>query len=110
MYTSLNAKSFEQIAYGIRPMVFASIEAYMITQEDKYADLAGHLASWFLGNNVAGTPMFSIYTGRCYDAINAGNGVNINSGAESTIEALLTMQRVNNYPSVKSALDKYKIK
>jgi len=110
MYTSLNAKSFEQIAYGIRPMVFASIEAYMITQEDKYADLAGHLASWFLGNNVAGTPMFSIYTGRCYDAINAGNGVNINSGAESTIEALLTMQQVNNYPSVKSALDKYKIK
>jgi hypothetical protein len=52
--------------------------------------------------------MFSITTGRCYDAINTGNIINKNSGAESTIEALLTMQRVNNYPLVKAAMDKYK--
>ena len=109
-FTSENTKSYEQIAYGIRPMVFAAIEAYRITTDEKYADLAGHLASWFLGNNSAASAMFSIYTGRCFDAINEGNAINNNSGAESTIEALLTMQRVSSYPSVKTALDKYKLK
>lgn len=108
-YAAENTKSYEQIAYGIRPMVFAAIEAYIITKDEKYSDLAGHLAAWFLGKNSASTKMFSISTGRCYDAINQGNSINNNSGAESTIEALLTMQRVSIYPSVKAALDKYKL-
>jgi hypothetical protein len=104
-----NSKDFDQIAYGIRPMVFAAIDAYTITNDEKYADMAGRLAAWFLGKNSANTNMFSITTGRCFDAINTGNTVNKNSGAESTIEALLTMQQVNNYPSVKAAMDKYKL-
>jgi len=52
--------------------------------------------------------MFSISTRSCYDAINAGNNINKKSGAESTNGALLTRQRVYNYPPVKAALDKYK--
>ena len=90
-------------------MVFAAIDAYIISGDEKYSDMAGHLAAWFFGKNSAGMNMFSVSTGRCYDAINTGNNVNKNSGAESTIEALLTMQRVNNYPSVKAAMDKYKL-
>jgi len=101
-------KSFEQIAYGIRPMVFAAIEAYRLTGQDKYADIAGHLSAWFLGNNAANKNMYSFVTGRCYDGITSAANVNINSGAESTIEALLAMQRVESYPAVKIALDKYK--
>ena len=101
-------KSFDQIAYGIRPMVFAAIEAYRLTGQDKYADIAGHLSAWFLGNNVANKNMYSFVTGRCYDGISSAANVNINSGAESTIEALLTMQRIENYPAVRIALDKYK--
>lgn len=101
-------RTFDQIAYGIRPMVFAAIKAFIITGEEKYADIAGHLAAWFLGANTAGKNMYSLSTGRCYDGISSGGSVNINSGAESTIEALLAMQRVENYPAVKAALDKYK--
>jgi len=93
--TRENLKEFEQIAYGIRPMVFAAIAAYIITKDEKYADMAGHLAAWFLGSNSARGSMFSVSTGRCFDAINTGNNVNKNSGAESTIVALLTMQRVS---------------
>jgi len=103
-----NEKGYDQIAYGIRPMVFASIEAYRITNQDKYADIAGHLFAWFLGANDAGKTMYSVTTGRCYDAISSPTNVNINSGAESTIEALLTMERVEGYPAVKAALNKYK--
>ncbi|MEP6927453.1 MAG: hypothetical protein ABI834_07445 [Ginsengibacter sp.] len=101
-------KSYEQIAYGIRPMVFAAIEAYRLTQQDKYADIAGHLSAWFLGANVTGTNIYSLTTGRCYDGISSATNVNVNSGAESTIEALLTMQRVESYPTVRAALNKYK--
>jgi hypothetical protein len=101
-------KSFEQIAYGVRPMVFAAIEAYRLTGNDKYADVAGRLSAWFLGNNVVSKNMYSLATGRCYDAISSTANVNINSGAESTIEALLAMQRVESYPAVKIALNKYK--
>jgi len=100
-------KSYEQIAYGIRPMVFAAIEAYRLTNQDKYADMAGHLAAWFLGANDANKIMYSPATGRCFDGIQSSR-VNRNSGAESTIEALLTMEMVESYPAVKSALNKYK--
>ena len=86
-------KAFEQIAYGIRPMVFAAIEAYRLTGQQKYADIAGHLSAWFLG------PMFRIdicihlQQGVVMTLISSPSKLNANSGAESTIEALLTMQQ-----------------
>ena len=101
-------KSFEQIAYGVRPMVFAAIEAFKLTGQDKYADLAGQLSAWFLGNNVTGKNIYSVETGRCYDAITSSTSINLNSGAESTIEALLTFEEVERYPAIKVALNKYK--
>jgi hypothetical protein len=105
---TLTETSYDQIAYGFEPMVFAATEAYQETGQAKYADIAGHLAAWFLGANVADSNMYSISTGICYDAISSATNVNLNSGAESTIEALLTMERVEDFPAVKAALNKYK--
>ncbi|HEY5407727.1 MAG TPA: hypothetical protein VIJ92_11590 [Ginsengibacter sp.] len=102
-----NELNYDQIAYGIRPMVFASIEAYNVTGLAKYADIAGHLAAWFLGANDLNKNMYDVTTGRGYDGLSS-TGVNVNAGAESTIEALFTMERVESYPAVKAALDKYK--
>lgn len=104
----VSSKAFDQIAYNIRPMVFAAAEAYNLTKEAKYADIAGHLAAWFFGANPANAIMYSVTTGRCYDAINSASSVNQNSGAESTIEALLTMEKVEAIPAIKSALNTYK--
>ena len=101
-------KTYEQIAYGIRPMVTAATEAYRVTKDDKYADLAGHLAAWFFGANDAQATMYSTATGRSFDGIQSSSSVNRNSGAESTIEALMAMQHVEAYPSIKTALLKYK--
>ncbi len=100
--------SYEQIAYGIRPMVSAAIEAYRLTNQGKYADLSGHLAAWFLGANDANKIMYSVSTGICFDALQSSTSANLNSGAESTIEALLAMESVDAYPAVKTALNKYK--
>ncbi len=107
VFTSQNEKEFEQIAYGFSPYIFAAVEAYRITKDAKYADIAGRLAAWFFGKNSANTKMFSIETGRCFDAIFTGNQVNKNSGAESTIEALLSMQQVSGEAAVKAAMEKY---
>ena len=101
-------KSYEQIAYGIRPMVSAAAEAYRLNNDEKYADIAGHLAAWFLGANDANKIMYSVTTGRCFDGIQSSSSVNLNSGAESTIEALLTMEIVENNPAIKTAFNKYK--
>jgi hypothetical protein len=100
--------SYDQIAYGITPMVLAATEAYQLTSEDKYADIAGHIAAWFLGDNDASQNMYSVSTGLGYDGLTSPTNVNTNSGAESTIEALITMEMVEQYPAIKTALDKYK--
>jgi hypothetical protein len=107
-YQVLSEKSFDQIAYGIEPMVFAAAEAFRETGQAKYADLAGHLAAWFLGANEGNVYMYDQFTGVCYDGLSSGGNTNLNSGAESTIEALLTMEKVESDPVIKEALNKYK--
>ncbi|MBD2757509.1 hypothetical protein [Spirosoma validum] len=97
---------FSQIAYGIRPMVWAALEAYDQTKDAKYAALAGQLTNWFLGKNAANTSMYDRKSGRGYDGIGANGQVNRNSGAESTIESLWTFQRIEQYPDVMKLLDK----
>ncbi len=104
----LSQSSYDQIAYGIEPMVFAAAEAYRETGQAKYADMAGHLAAWFLGANDGGVIMYIKTTGVCYDGLSQGGQANLNSGAESTIEALLSMQKVESDPAIKAALNKYK--
>ena len=110
VYQKLTENSYDQIAYGISPMVCAAAEAYKKTGQDKYADMAGHLAAWLLGANEASVNMYSVSTGICYDGISSASNVNLNSGAESTIEALLVLEIVENYPAIKTALNKYKKK
>ncbi|MDP4244270.1 MAG: hypothetical protein Q8932_00345 [Bacteroidota bacterium] len=104
----ISETAYPQIAYGIEPMLFAASEAYSQTGNKKYADIGGHLAAWFLGANPANINMYSTSTGICFDGISSPGSVNQNSGGESTIEALLTMERVENYPAIKIALNKYK--
>lgn len=87
-------KKFPQIAYGISPMILASVEAYHITKTDKYAVLAGEMGSWFFGNNAVNQVMYDTSTGRVFDGIDNESSFNHNSGAESTIEALLSLQAI----------------
>jgi hypothetical protein len=103
-------KKYAQIAYGIRPMVSAATEAYHLTDEEKYADIAGNIAAWLAGKNETGKNIYDKTTGRCYDGIIGKDSLNYNSGAESTIEALLTLQMVENVPAIKKAFNNYKKK
>lgn len=91
-YEIIEQEKFPQIAYGIRPMVYACAEAYRITGKEKYLGMAKEAAAWFAGKNPAGKVMWDPATGRCFDGIVSNKEINMNSGAESTIEALLSLQ------------------
>ncbi len=97
-YTMIDRKDFSQIAYGVRPMVWACLKATEITGEEKYAILAGEIACWLLGKNVARQALYDPRNGRCFDGINDPDSLNKNSGAESTIEALLTLLEAEQNP------------
>jgi hypothetical protein len=73
-------------------MVYAAAEAYRVTGRQEYLDLARKIALWFVSNNDAGKPMYSQLNGMTYDGIVSEDRINLNSGAESTIEGLMVMQ------------------
>ena len=91
----LQSNKFPQIAYGIRPVIWATMEAYDQTRDAKYLDLAKQLYGWFQGKNAASTVMYDPATGRGYDGLLNNTRINQNAGAESTIESLWAAQKFN---------------
>jgi hypothetical protein len=88
------ARRFPQIAYGVRCLALGLLRLYEATGDTNYARQAVQAASWLWGNNAAKTPMYDPQTGRCFDGIVDSTKVNLNSGAESTIEGLYTMTEI----------------
>lgn len=85
--------AFPQIAYGIHA-IYSGLELLAeITGNEFYATSAETVFSWFKGQNPAVTAMYDPQSGRCFDGINGPGEVNFNSGAESTIECLLAIQK-----------------
>jgi hypothetical protein len=93
-----DTKRFPQIAYGLSPMVLAASEAYRLKGDVRYRDLARQLSAWFAGDNSARRQMYDPVTGRVFDGIVGPAQVNMNSGAESTVEALLALIAVQGTP------------
>jgi multiple sugar transport system substrate-binding protein len=91
---------YPQIAYGISSIVEGYLALAEATGQRRYAVFAGLTASWLLGSNPAGVSMYDEKTGRTFDGIDGPSPikVNRNSGAESTIEALLALQKVASNP------------
>ncbi len=104
-----NISSYPRIAYALRPMVFAAVKAWEITGEEHYAAIAAEAGSWFLGNNSAGAAMYDSISGRCYDGIDGAQTINFNAGAESTIEALLSIQCIEQASLPFQKLQEYSI-
>ena len=90
-FSEIKKTRFPQIAYGIRPMVYAASEAFRVTKDQKYLALSARLRSWFFGQNDAARIIYDQESGRIYDGIISATEINMNSGAESTIEGLLVI-------------------
>ena len=93
-------RPYDQIAYGQSPIVLGYAALAEATGDERFRRLAGLAAAWFFGDNPARTPMYDPATGRGFDGINGASElrVNRNSGAESTIEALLALLAVADDP------------
>ncbi len=96
----------EQIAYGTNMLVQTYMALYRATGEERYARYGGLAASWYFGNNMAGEQMYFPESGRVYDGIQGPVSwrVNRNSGAESTIEGLMSMIAVADVPAATDLL------
>jgi multiple sugar transport system substrate-binding protein len=94
------AKWYPQISYGIGSIVDGYLALAEMSSDPRYAVFAGLTASWFLGANPERLSMYDEKTGRTFDGIDGPTPlkVNRNSGAESTVEALLALQRVTSNP------------
>ena len=89
-----------QIAYGAGARVLALLAVATATHSSGLRQLAGIAAGWFFGQNPAGIATYNPATGATDDGINANGTVNLNSGAESTIFGLLTMEALDANPDV----------
>jgi len=97
---------YPEIAYGVGPIVEGYLALADATGDRRYAVLAGLAAGWFVGANPAAVAMYDERTGRTFDGIDGPSAaqVNRNAGAESTIEALLALQRVASSPEAAAYL------
>jgi hypothetical protein len=100
---------FDQIAYGVRPMVVGLVRLFEATGKIEYLKMAGLAGSWLFGNNVLLQQMYDPSTGRCFDGIIDSTRLNKNSGAESTIEALYAILEAERYPLARRFLRYRKI-
>lgn len=91
VFTESERNNYPQIAYGLRPMVWAAAEAYKYSNNEKHLTLAKDLNLWLLGENAANIAIYNANNGVCFDGVIGLNQVNRNSGAESTIESLLIL-------------------
>jgi hypothetical protein len=89
-----------QIAYGAGARVLALLAVATASRSAGLRQLAGIAAGWFFGQNPAGIATYDPATGATDDGINANGTVNLNSGAESTIFGLLTMESLDADPGV----------
>lgn len=105
-YEEVESNKFPQIAYTIRPVVYALIEAYNITSDPAYARKAGEAAKWFTGGNPVNAKMYNGETGIIFDGIENDELINKNSGAESTIEGLMTLLKVSRTPAALKEFEK----
>ncbi|MCQ4080903.1 hypothetical protein NGB36_09890 [Streptomyces sp. RB6PN25] len=89
-----------QIAYGADSVVRSLLAVANATHSSGLRQLAGVAAGWFFGQNPAGVPMYDPATGVTFDGVASNATVNQNSGAESTIHGLLTMEALDAAPDV----------
>lgn len=81
---------FDQQPLEAWSMISASLEAYRVSGEPRWRQLAQCAFDWFLGLNDLGLPLYDPHSGGCRDALHPDR-LNQNQGAESTLSFLLSM-------------------
>ncbi|HPD81587.1 MAG TPA: glycosyltransferase [Candidatus Pacearchaeota archaeon] len=80
---------FDQQPIDASSMVQTYLTAYAITKNEEYYNNAVLAFNWFLGKNHLKQMIYNDVTGGCHDGLSK-NSINLNQGAESTIEYLIS--------------------
>jgi hypothetical protein len=91
-----------QIAYGVDSRLHGLVATAQTANAPGLLDVAAVAAGWYFGANKSGRPAYNPATGTAVDGIEADGRVNPNSGAESTIHALLSMLLLDANPALKA--------
>jgi hypothetical protein len=83
---------FDQQPVEAGAMADACYRAWLLTGEQVWADRVEMAARWFMGDNDNGSRLYDPRTGGSCDGLKS-SGVNHNHGAESTLSALIALQR-----------------
>ena len=79
---------YDQQPLEAAALVEAAIDAYCVTKEKDYLQVADKAFEWFLGKNSRNVVVYDHVTGGCCDGLGT-NKVNMNQGAESSVSYLL---------------------
>ncbi|MCX6750733.1 MAG: hypothetical protein NTZ83_04705, partial [Candidatus Pacearchaeota archaeon] len=80
---------FDQQPIDASSMVQTYLTAYAITNNENYYNNAVLAFNWFLGKNHLKQMIYNDVTGGCHDGLSKSS-INLNQGAESTIEYLIS--------------------
>jgi hypothetical protein len=92
-----------QIAYGVDSRLQSLVATADAADAPGLLNIAAITAGWYFGANRSGQPAYNPATGTTIDGIERDGRVNTNSGAESTIHALLSMLVLDANPDLKAA-------
>ena len=92
-----------QIAYGVDSRLQSLVATAEAAEAPGLLNVAAITAGWYFGANRSGLPAYDPATGTAVDGIERDGRVNLNSGAESTIHALLSMLVLDAHPELKAA-------
>ncbi len=81
---------FDQQPLEAQSILEACIEAFKVTQDNKWINEARRCLEWFLGRNDLNLAIYDYKTGGCSDGLSA-TGKGRNQGAESTLAWLLSL-------------------
>jgi hypothetical protein len=84
---------FNQLPIEAASLTEAYVDAFMVTGEDDYLELARAAFEWFLGRNALNQPLYDFALFACSDGLML-QGVNPNMGAEATVHWLLSLLRI----------------
>jgi glycosyltransferase involved in cell wall biosynthesis len=94
---------FDQQPIDASSMVQTFLVAYSITENRKYYNNAVLAFNWFLGKNHLKQMIYNEVTGGCHDGLSK-NCINLNQGAESTIEYLISRLMLEEIKKEKSII------
>jgi len=91
-----------QIAYGVDSRLQSLVATATAAKAPGLLDVAAVTAAWYFGANRSNEPAYHPADGTAVDGIERDGRVNANSGAESTIHALLSMLTLDANPGLKA--------